>query len=82
MEYYKDGTVQITAELTLKDFTWKIKGTCYNWETHKAIIEVVMWENHYTHSRSFAFDCEGEWSSTDCINSILSLDHFTDSKEI
>lgn len=55
-QYYKEGTIQITADLELKDFTWQLESIHWHISTRKLTLEVLMWEKHLKHSRSFTFD--------------------------
>lgn len=81
----KTGTVQVFHDLTLKDFTWRIKTVTYNWESGKACIEVAMKEEGSAmpeHSRTYEFDCNTVWTDEDALNAILSLEQFKGSIEI
>lgn len=51
----KTGTIQLTGELTLKDFSWEIARVDIDVLNKEVKIEVLMWENHFKHSRVFTF---------------------------
>lgn len=56
MEKRKLGIVPITQELELKDFTWKIKDITIDVDNVSVSVDVVMWENHAKHERTFKFN--------------------------
>ena len=81
--YKKTGTVQVFADLTLQDFTWKLGDYTARPGSGYANIEVLMWENLYVHSRFYPniFN-DTNYTDADVLAYIQSLDQFKNSETI
>jgi len=80
----KTGTIQITDELTLKDFNWNLKSIYFDNETRNLTLEVLMWESFYKHSRTFNFvipESVTNFGVSDAMNLLLQLPQFENSVE-
>lgn len=81
----KIGTIEVTRELTLKDFTWFLKRIVFETDTRKLFLDVTMWEAHYKHIRSFEFtlpESVENFSQKDAMNLLLQLPQFKDSEDL
>lgn len=78
----KTGIVEITDELTLKDFNWKLKAIYFDNETRNLVLTVLMWESLYKHSRDFSFtipESVTNFGVMDAMNLLLQMPQFTGS---
>jgi hypothetical protein len=78
----KNGIIQIDDYLTLKDFEWELEEIRFKRSSQKLFLEVLMWEKHAKHSRTFEFDVPAgvdELGVEQCISYLLMLPQFAGS---
>lgn len=79
VEYIQSGTKQIDEDLELKDFTWYIRKAAHNLEADTSEVEVICYEIHQRHSRTFTIPTPEVWTQENVFAEVLKLPAFAGS---
>lgn len=75
-EFKQTGTMAVSDDLTLKDFTWKVVKAWHDLEVDQSFVEVHAWEVHKVHSRVFQIVTPSPWTAENVFLEVMKLTPF------